>query len=118
MSSASSCAADSRSNASTSGPKMKRPDSRVRANASFSSGTRGAYCALTSTWGIRGTPRHGSGAAAAHDPHGDSDRDQDAHEDVEVAEVVVRLAPARAERPADAGEHEAPDRAADRGQDR
>ena len=47
-----SSAAASRSNASTSGPKMKRPDSSVRANASCSSGISGAYCALTSTWGI------------------------------------------------------------------
>ena len=49
--------AASRSNASTSGPKMKRPDSSVRANASFSSGMSGAYCALTSTWGIVTTAR-------------------------------------------------------------
>ena len=47
-----SSSADSRSNASTSGPKMNRPDSSVRANASLSSGISGAYCALTSTCGI------------------------------------------------------------------
>ena len=44
--------AASRSNPSTSGPKMKRPLSSARANASFSSGMNGAYCALTSTSGI------------------------------------------------------------------
>ena len=52
VSSTPSCAAASRSNASTSGPKMNFPESSVRANASFSSGISGAYCALTSTWGI------------------------------------------------------------------
>ena len=41
-------AADSRSNASTSGPKMKRPDSSASAKRSLSSGMKGAYCALTS----------------------------------------------------------------------
>ena len=45
-------AAASRSNASTSGPKMNRPDSSTSAKRSFSSGINGAYCALTSTSGI------------------------------------------------------------------
>ena len=71
---------------------------------SFSSGMSGAYCALTSTCGIgarramvverrRRTIRI---ATTSDDP----DRDHD----LDVAEVVVRRAPARAERPADAGE--------------
>ena len=45
-------AAASSSNACTSGPKMKRPDSTTRSNASRNSGISGAYCALTSTRSI------------------------------------------------------------------
>ena len=41
--------AASRSNPSTSGPKMNLPLSSVRSNAAFSAGISGAYCALTST---------------------------------------------------------------------
>ena len=50
---------------STSGPKMKRPLSSARANASFSSGMSGAYCALTSTSGIGCTPAHRRWSAAS-----------------------------------------------------
>src|SRR4051794_37564643 len=106
-------AAASRSKPSTSGPKMKRPESSARANASFNSGMSGAYCALTSTCGIatashrRRPPPHEQPRRRAED------RDRDRH--VGVAEGVVEVLPARAEPPACAREGEAPQRGAERG---
>src|SRR5579871_1652564 len=107
-------AAASRSNASTSGPKMKRPLSRVCANASFSSGTRGAYCALTSTWGIGIGLADRSRRAPSHeeDDHGQDDQGED--EVVEIAEVVAGRVPARPDRPPDPGHDRAEDGAAER----
>src|SRR3954454_1165978 len=106
--------AASRSNPSTSGPKMKRPESSARANASFNSGTSGAYCALTSTCGIA-TASHRRRPPPPHEQprRRADDRDGDRH--VGVAEGVVEVLPARAEPPACAREGEAPQRGAERG---
>src|SRR5262249_20803425 len=92
-------AAASCSNPSTSGPKMNRPVSSVRSKASFSSGTRGSYCALTSTWGIR-TSGHANRPAAADHQEGHDEHDRDAYRDVDPHEVMVDGAPARPDRPA------------------
>src|SRR5262245_11630594 len=110
--------AASRSNASTSGPKMKRPLSRARENASFSSGIRGAYCALTSTSGIGGTAAHRRGATPPDDQVSGKGNDRNRHEDLDITERVVELLPACAERIPGGCEPERPDRAADRGQGR
>src|SRR3954468_16680593 len=110
--------AASRSNPSTSGPKMKRPDSSVRAKASCSSGISGAYCALTSTCGIGGTASHGNRPAPPHNPVPPAQHDRDDDRELGVLERVVEAFPARAEGPADAGEAEAPDRAARRREQR
>src|SRR5438067_1150551 len=82
------------------------------ANASCSSGIRGAYCALTSTCGIV-TRGKGSRAASTHEPVRREEEDSRHDRVVEVAGVVRRLVPAVADRPADPGgggaEHRAPD---------
>src|SRR4051794_23921445 len=108
-----SSSAASRSKASTSGPKMNRPVSSVRANASCSFGISGAYCALTSTWGIDMAGSHRSRAAPAQCPQGDRREDREHDGDLDEAEVVVQRVPVPPERPAGAREHEAPDRVAD-----
>src|SRR4051794_37974033 len=111
------CAA-SRSKALTLGPRMNVvPDSRISANASFSCGMSGAYCALTSTSGIRGTPLQSIGPSSPQDQVGDSDENSCNDHDFDVPELVVKTLVARAERPADAREGEAPDRRADQRQD-
>src|SRR5690242_12960577 len=104
--------AASRSNASTSGPKMNRPLSTVRVNASWSSGIRGAYCALTSTCGIF---MGGKGSRATPSPDQVRRETHDSHHDrvLDPAEVVVERVPAGAEPPADPGQDEAPDAVAD-----
>src|SRR5579884_4013371 len=105
-----SSSAHSRSNASTSGPKMNRPDSMVRAKASFSSSASGAYCARTSTCGIGMARAHRRRPPAADGQVRDEQHDQHDDRDLDVGEVVVELRVAGAEPPADPGEHEAPDR--------
>src|SRR5579862_3221855 len=97
-------AAASRSKPSTSGPKMKRPDSRVRANASLSSGISGAYCALTSTWGIGGTASHGNRAATAQYQIRRQQHDSRNEHVLDVVHVVPCRVPARPDRPADPAE--------------
>src|SRR3954470_16906010 len=110
--------AASRSNAFTFGPRMKVvPESSTSANASFSCGISGAYCALTSTSGIRGTPLQSIGPSSPQDQVGDADENSCNDHDFGVPELVVETLEARAERPADARQHEAPDRRADQRQD-
>src|SRR5580765_4763978 len=109
------CAA-SRSKALTFGPRMNAPDSRISSKARFSSGTSGAYCALTSTSGIRGTSLKSIAASAAQNQIGDQDQNSCNDGDFHEAELVVEALVARAERPADGREPEAPDRRADQRQ--
>src|SRR3954454_21099576 len=106
--------AASRSKPSTSGPKMNRPESSALANASFSSGMSGAYCALTSTCGIA-TASHRRRPPPPHEQPRRRRDDHDGDRNVGVAEGVVEVLPARAEPPAGAREGEAPQRGAERG---
>src|SRR4051794_28162142 len=93
------------------------PESRISANASFSCGMSGAYCALTSTSGIRGTPLQSIGPSSPQDQVGDADENSCNHGDFDEAELLVEALVARAERPADAREGEGPDCRADQRQD-
>src|SRR4051812_24327880 len=103
------CAA-SRSNALTFGPRMNVvPESRISANARFSSGISGAYCALTSTRGIRGTAIKSRGALPAHDQIGRRKQNSCNERDLGEAETLVEALVARPHGPPDAGEREAPD---------
>src|SRR5260370_361601 len=97
---------------------MKRPVSRVRAKAAWSSGISGAYCAFTSTCGIGGTASHGSGPAATQDQIRRNRDDSRYDRVLDVTEVLVELVVACAEPPAHAREREAPDRAPERRQHR
>src|SRR3954467_6600903 len=110
VSCAPSSSAASCSNALTSGPKMNRAESSVRAKASWSSGISGAYCALTSTWGIDIGRGDRSRAAAANHPIRHGARDSHYDEDFDVPEVVVQGLPVAAEGPARPGQGDAPDR--------
>src|SRR3954471_3997248 len=116
-----SASAASRSKPSTSGPKMKRPLSSVRSNAAFSSGISGAYCALTSTWGIGRclftAGCDGSGAAAPDQDECGQRHGRDDNQDLEVAAVVLRRVPAGADGPADTGEDGTEERDARDGRD-
>src|SRR3954471_5641033 len=109
-------AAASRSNDSTSGPKMNRPDSSVCANASCSFGISGAYCALTSTWGIDIAGAHRSRAAPTQYPVRHTRHDSHHDRDLDPAEVVVERLPVRPECPAGGRQNDAPDRVADQRQ--
>src|SRR5437870_7458159 len=97
---------------------MNHPESMTSAIRSFSSSSSGAYCALTSTSGIRGTAAQSSPPSSADEPGSDEDDDEENDRDVDEAEVVVEGRPARAERPAAAGEPEAPGDAAEEGEER
>src|SRR5581483_1538254 len=104
--------AASRSNESTSGPKMKRPLSSVRVKASCSSGISGAYCALTSTWAIFMGGKRSRAPASPDQVRRDGEDSR--HDRVfHPLEVAVERVPARAEPPADAGQRGAPDAVAD-----
>src|SRR4051812_24623719 len=94
------------------------PESRTSAKASFSCGMRGAYCALTSTSGIRGTPLQSIGPSSPQDQVGDADENSCNDHYFDVPELLVETLVARAERPADAREREAPDRRTDQRQNR
>src|SRR5262249_58295504 len=99
--------AASHSKAFTFGPRMKVvPESRIRSNARFRSGMSGAYCALTSTSGIRGTSLQSIGASPAQHQVGDADQKSCNDRDFDEPELVVEALVARAERPADARQHE------------
>src|SRR5436305_12958952 len=92
---------------------MKRPVSSVRANASWSFGISGAYCALTSTWGIDMAGGHRSRAAPTECPVRDACHDHQHDRNLDVAEVVVKRLPVRAEGPPGTREHKAPERVAE-----
>src|SRR5512133_3208850 len=110
------CAA-SCSNAFTFGPRMKVvPESRTSSKARFRSEISGAYCALTSTSGIRGTSLQSIGASPTQDQVGDREEKSCNDRNLDETEPVVEALVAGAERPADAGEREAPDRRADQRQ--
>src|SRR5262249_3042864 len=97
---------------------MKRPLSSARENASFSSGMSGAYCALTSTRGIGGTTAHRRGASPTKDEVCDTGNNREHDQDLDVAERVVDVVPARTGGVADPREEERPDRAAGQRKDR
>src|SRR5690348_8919503 len=106
-------AAASASNAAQLGPNTNCPWSSAPAKACWSSGISGAYCALTSTSGIFGTPGNGRGALPV--PDGDNRQgDEDDQRDPDVCERVVERVVARSERPAACSEAEAEGGAADR----
>src|SRR2546428_4897262 len=92
---------------------MKVPDSSTSSMRFLSSGSRGAYCALTSTEGIFGTRGQSSGAPAAEDPVGRSEQNSYNDRDLQVAQFVLQPVIAGSERPAAAGEAEAEGRAAE-----
>src|SRR5687768_7421987 len=101
--------AASSSNAFTFGPRTNCPPSSTSSRTRFSSGSSGAYCALTSTSGICGTASNPRGAPpqtqVGEAQHGDGDDGV-----VGVVERLVEPLPVRPERPAHAGEAEAPHR--------
>src|SRR5215217_6012425 len=92
---------------------MNSDDSSTESNRSRSCSISGAYCALTSTSGIR-TARKATGAPAADDQIDDPDHDRRSDDVVDVAEALVERLPARSECVADPGEDDAPDRRPDR----
>src|SRR5215213_2586256 len=96
---------------------MNSDDSSTESNRSRSCSISGAYCALTSTSGIR-TARKATGAPAAHDQIDDPDHDRRGDDVVDVVEALVERLPARSECVADPREDDAPDRRPDRGQHR
>src|SRR6478609_3362016 len=110
--------AASRSNAFTFGPRMNCPDSSTSEKARSSFGISGAYCALTSTSGISGTLGECRGASVTQDQVARENEDSCNHEVLDVAEAVMEALVARAERPPDGGEREAPQRRADQRQHR
>src|SRR5215218_5375478 len=95
---------------------MKRPSSSTAEMRSLSSGRSGAYCALTSISGIVGTAGHFSGVPAEYEV-ADGEDEEPENRVVDEAEAVVEVVPVAPDGPADAGQHEAPDRRADEGQD-
>src|SRR4029077_9871427 len=101
-------AAASCSKADTLGPNTNRPSSSTSAKACWSSGISGAYCALTSTSGIFGTPRHGRRALSVPE-EGQADREERDEGDADVRERVVERVVVRAQPPAAGGEPEAED---------
>src|SRR5947207_5120367 len=95
---------------------MNRPESRTSAIRSFSSSSSGAYCAFTSTSGIRGTAAQSRRPSPAHEPGNRESHDEEDDRDVDVTEIAVEAAVARPERPSQAGNGEAEHRASQRGQ--
>src|SRR5436190_4458387 len=84
--------------------------------ASRMRGSRGSYCAFTSTSGIGRTVRKSRGTESAVNPEGQQHEHDQHHDVLHVAEVVVEALVAAARGPADSGECEGPDRRPDRGQ--
>src|SRR5436309_7891215 len=87
---------------------MKRPESRISAKAAFSSPRSGAYCALTSTWGIGGTAGECSRPAFSEQEKRCKEDDSADDRVVGEAEVLVEALPVAADAPTDAGERERP----------
>src|SRR5947207_14623766 len=100
-------AAASRSNAATFGPRMKSALASTPSIASRIRGNSGSYCAFTSTSGIGRTAKESRGEIdqREHDPGDDG-----------VIEVFADAVVVRADGPADAGQPETEDGAADRGE--
>src|SRR5436190_11188585 len=96
---------------------MNWPPSSTSRNRRSSSGTSGAYCALTSTSGIFGTARDGSRAFATHDQVRHERENACAHRVVDEAEVAVERLVTAPEAPADSRERERPDRGAEQRQE-
>src|SRR2546427_5662237 len=92
---------------------MNRPDSRTSAKTRRSSWIRGAYCALTSTWGIGGTASQCRRPAFSDKQSCCKRQDSGGDCVVDEAEVPVEGLPAPADPPADTGERERPGRGAD-----
>src|SRR5262245_14128638 len=95
---------------------MNRPDSSTSAKRSSRSGMSGSYCALTSTSGIISTGTT-SGETTEHQPGRDETNGSD-HSVVDPTEILVYGSVTRSDTPADAREHEAPDRGTGQGQHR
>src|ERR1043166_9764236 len=88
---------------------MKTPESRTWAIRSWICGTRRSYCAFTSTRGIAlGTRAESRGSLSKQQVQHQEDCSCHDHH-IDVVEGVVERLVARAQRPADAGQHEAPD---------
>src|SRR5438067_6894395 len=91
-------------------------DSSTSRKRSSSCGIRGAYCAFWSASGIVCTASQFMGPVQAGGVRRDRGDDEDADGDVHVTEVLVQPVVARAQRPARAGEAEAPRDAAEEGE--
>src|SRR5712692_3433063 len=92
---------------------MKAPLSSTPANARRSSGTTGAYWALTSTRGIRGTGlRQSRRAPTAQNQISRQQQNSCNDDEFDVAEILVKTLVARAEPPADTRKRETPERGA------
>src|SRR5438105_15023073 len=87
---------------------MKRPDSSTSPRRSFSSGMKGAYCALTSTSGICTA---GGLQSTEQEPCRGETHDGD-HSVVDPTEISVYPVVAGSDTPAGACEGKAPDRRA------
>src|SRR6476619_4059113 len=87
---------------------MKRPSSSTSEMRSLSSVRSGAYCALTSISGIVGTTGHFSGVPAEYEV-ANRENEESENRVIDEAEAVVEVVPVAPDRPADAGQREAPD---------
>src|SRR5690242_1535277 len=94
---------------------MNSAESTTSRTRSRSSGISGAYCALTSTSGIRGTATESRGARHAGNQRDDENDDDPDNEIVHVAEITVDMLVPGPQAPACAGKGERPDRGADQG---
>src|SRR4029450_13519691 len=74
---------------------MNSPDSSTASKRARSSSISGAYCALTSTSGVR-TARKGTGAATADQEIGHAGHHERSDRVVDVVEALVERLPARA----------------------
>src|SRR5256886_346340 len=108
--------AASRSNAATFGPRMNSPLVSTPSIASRMRGSRGSYCAFTSTSGIGGTIRESRRPPPAHQQIGRETDDRGDDRVFHIAEVVVEPLVAPSEPVAHSREPEGPDRRADQRQ--
>src|SRR5436309_5591485 len=92
---------------------MKTPASRTASIRCRISSSSGAYCALTSTSGIGGTPTQSRGAPDAPDCQSGNENDHGHDGDPRVLQPAVQAVVAPAQRPAPTGEPEAEGRAPD-----
>src|SRR5262245_3214781 len=92
---------------------MNSPPSRTSPRRCFSCGRSGPYCAAGLKRGIRGTPIESRGTPSQHEiaqPDDDQARDRV----LDIAERVMEALPVLPHCPADTGEHEAPQRRAEK----